>query len=183
MANRRGSRPERRRRPDPATAWSAAGRAPSSARCTGSRRAWTMSSCWSPARCRRIRQRAKASAAELGLDPRPQLRLLSPRWRRPRPSARTASRRWPSSRPTMCTVPAAKAFLEAGIHVICDKPLTTTLAEAKKLAGGRREDRQGVRADPQLHRLSDGAPGARDGRQGRSSATSASCRPNIRRTG
>ncbi|TQV78456.1 Gfo/Idh/MocA family protein [Denitrobaculum tricleocarpae] len=30
--------------------------------------------------------------------------------------------------------PPAKAFLEAGIHVICDKPLTLTLAEAKKLA-------------------------------------------------
>lgn len=29
--------------------------------------------------------------------------------------------------------PAAKAFLEAGIHVICDKPLTSTLADAKKL--------------------------------------------------
>ncbi|AXS42492.1 Gfo/Idh/MocA family oxidoreductase [Breoghania sp. L-A4] len=29
----------------------------------------------------------------------------------------------------------AKAFLEAGIHVICDKPLTTTLAEARELAG------------------------------------------------
>ncbi|MBV1787672.1 Gfo/Idh/MocA family oxidoreductase [Marinobacterium sp. D7] len=29
---------------------------------------------------------------------------------------------------------AAKAFLEAGIDVICDKPLTTTLAEAKVLA-------------------------------------------------
>ena len=28
----------------------------------------------------------------------------------------------------------AKAFLEAGIHVICDKPLTSTLADAKKLA-------------------------------------------------
>jgi predicted dehydrogenase len=30
--------------------------------------------------------------------------------------------------------PAAAAFLEAGIHVICDKPLTSTLADAKKLA-------------------------------------------------
>ncbi|WP_419910917.1 Gfo/Idh/MocA family protein [Hoeflea sp.] len=30
--------------------------------------------------------------------------------------------------------PAAKAFLEAGIHVICDKPLTATLDDAKKLA-------------------------------------------------
>jgi predicted dehydrogenase len=28
---------------------------------------------------------------------------------------------------------AAKAFLEAGIDIICDKPLTTTLAEAKEL--------------------------------------------------
>ena len=28
----------------------------------------------------------------------------------------------------------AKAFLEAGIHVICDKPLTSTLADARKLA-------------------------------------------------
>ena len=30
--------------------------------------------------------------------------------------------------------PMAKAFLEAGIHVICDKPLTTTLQEALDLA-------------------------------------------------
>src|SRR6478609_9108020 len=30
--------------------------------------------------------------------------------------------------------PAAKAFLEAGIHVICDKPLTTTLDDALDLA-------------------------------------------------
>ena len=31
--------------------------------------------------------------------------------------------------------PAAKAFLDAGIHVICDKPVTRTLAEAEELAG------------------------------------------------
>jgi len=30
--------------------------------------------------------------------------------------------------------PAAKAFLQAGIHVICDKPMTSNLADAKKLA-------------------------------------------------
>jgi predicted dehydrogenase len=29
--------------------------------------------------------------------------------------------------------PAAQAFLEAGIHVICDKPVTTTLADAQRL--------------------------------------------------
>ncbi len=30
--------------------------------------------------------------------------------------------------------PAAREFLKRGIHVICDKPLTSTLSEAKKLA-------------------------------------------------
>jgi predicted dehydrogenase len=30
--------------------------------------------------------------------------------------------------------PVAKAFLQRGIHVICDKPLTTTLRDARKLA-------------------------------------------------
>ncbi len=30
--------------------------------------------------------------------------------------------------------PVAKAFLSRGIHVICDKPMTTTLRDAKKLA-------------------------------------------------
>jgi predicted dehydrogenase len=35
--------------------------------------------------------------------------------------------------PNHMHAPAAKAFLEAGIHVICDKPLTTTVAEAETL--------------------------------------------------
>ncbi len=30
--------------------------------------------------------------------------------------------------------PVAKEFLKRGIHVLCDKPLTSTLADAKKLA-------------------------------------------------
>ena len=57
--------------------------------------------------------------------------------------------------------PAAKAFLERGIHVICDKPMTTTLKDARKLRGAGREVGLRVRADPQLHRLSDGPAGAR----------------------
>lgn len=36
--------------------------------------------------------------------------------------------------PNFLHFPVAKAFLEAGIHVICDKPLTATLAEAEALA-------------------------------------------------
>lgn len=35
--------------------------------------------------------------------------------------------------------PAAEAFLHAGIHVICDKPVTTTLAEARRLKTLARE--------------------------------------------
>jgi predicted dehydrogenase len=35
--------------------------------------------------------------------------------------------------PNHMHAPIARAFLEAGIHVICDKPLTTTLAEARAL--------------------------------------------------
>jgi predicted dehydrogenase len=36
--------------------------------------------------------------------------------------------------PNHVHVPAALAFLKHGIHVICDKPLATSLADAKKLA-------------------------------------------------
>jgi len=36
--------------------------------------------------------------------------------------------------PNHMHAPAAKEFLRRGIHVICDKPLTATLAEAKRLA-------------------------------------------------
>ncbi|MGJ4930848.1 Gfo/Idh/MocA family protein [Bradyrhizobium sp. HKCCYLS2038] len=35
--------------------------------------------------------------------------------------------------PNHMHAPVAKAFLQAGIHVICDKPLTTTVAEAEEL--------------------------------------------------
>src|SRR5690606_6665834 len=35
--------------------------------------------------------------------------------------------------PNHMHAPAAEAFMRAGIHVICDKPLTTTLADARRL--------------------------------------------------
>jgi predicted dehydrogenase len=41
--------------------------------------------------------------------------------------------------PNHAHAPAARAFLKAGIHVICDKPLTTTRREADQLAKLARE--------------------------------------------
>jgi predicted dehydrogenase len=37
--------------------------------------------------------------------------------------------------PNVSHFPIAKAFLEAGFHVVCDKPMTYTLDEAKQLVG------------------------------------------------
>ncbi|TIX05132.1 MAG: Gfo/Idh/MocA family oxidoreductase, partial [Mesorhizobium sp.] len=78
-------------------------------------------------------ERAKASAAELGLDPARSYgsyaEMAKAEAKRPDGIEAVAI-----VTPNNVHVPAAKAFLEAGIHVICDKPLATTLAEAKKLA-------------------------------------------------
>ena len=57
---------------------------------------------------------------------------------------------------------AAKAFLEAGIHVICDKPMTTHARGRARSWPAGREDGPRVRAHAQLHRLPDGR-----GRRGR----------------
>ncbi len=54
--------------------------------------------------------------------------------------------------PNHMHAPVALQFLRRGIHVICDKPLTATLAEAKKLAKAA-EARGAFRADAQLYRL------------------------------
>jgi sugar phosphate isomerase/epimerase len=64
--------------------------------------------------------------------------------------------------------PAAREFLKRGIHVICDKPLTSTLADARKLAKAAGQVRRAVRADAQLFRLPDDPAGARDGAERRS---------------
>ena len=79
-----------------------------------------------------------------------------PRWPRPKRHGRLqiASTSSASSRRTTRISRPAKAFLEAGFHVVCDKPLALTLEQAEELARDCREDRARVRADAQLHRLS-----------------------------
>ncbi|BCH24511.1 Gfo/Idh/MocA family protein [Mesorhizobium sp. L-8-3] len=78
-------------------------------------------------------ERARASAAELGLDPVRSYgsfqEMAKAEAKRPDGIEAVAI-----VTPNHMHWPAAKAFLEAGIHVICDKPLTSTLADAKKLA-------------------------------------------------
>ena len=77
--------------------------------------------------------RARASAAELGLDPDRSYGSFAE-------MAKAEAGRADGIEavsivtPNHMHWPAAKAFLEAGIHVICDKPLTSNLADAKKLA-------------------------------------------------
>ncbi|QPC86330.1 gfo/Idh/MocA family oxidoreductase [Mesorhizobium sp. NBSH29] len=77
-------------------------------------------------------ERAQASAAEIGLDPE---RSYSSYAEMAQAEAKRADgiEAVAIVTPNNVHFPAAKAFLEAGIHVICDKPLTATLAEAKKL--------------------------------------------------
>ncbi len=76
--------------------------------------------------------RAKASAAELGLSPDRSYGSFAE-------MAKAEARRQDGIEavsivtPNHVHYPAAKAFIDAGIHVICDKPLTSTLADARKL--------------------------------------------------
>lgn len=78
-------------------------------------------------------ERARASGAELGLEPERTYASFAE-------MAKAEAKR-PDGIEAVSIVtpnhmhwPAAKAFLEAGIHVICDKPMTSNLADAKKLA-------------------------------------------------
>ncbi|TWG91273.1 putative dehydrogenase [Mesorhizobium sp. J18] len=78
-------------------------------------------------------ERAKASGTELGLDPE---RIYGSFAEMAKAEAKRADGIEAVSivTPNHMHWPAAKAFLEAGIHVICDKPMTSNLADAKKLA-------------------------------------------------
>jgi predicted dehydrogenase len=78
-------------------------------------------------------ERAKASAAELGLAPDRSYGSFTEmaKAEAARPDGIEAVA---IVTPNHMHAPAAKAFLEAGIHVICDKPMTTTVKEAEELA-------------------------------------------------
>ncbi|WP_274426935.1 Gfo/Idh/MocA family protein [Chelativorans sp. YIM 93263] len=78
-------------------------------------------------------ERAKASAAEIGLDPERSYGSFQEM------AEKEAAREDGIEAVSIVTpnhmhYPAAKAFLDAGIHVICDKPLTSSLDDAKALA-------------------------------------------------
>jgi predicted dehydrogenase len=79
--------------------------------------------------------RAKASAADYDIDPARAYGSFEEMF--------AAERALPADRridfvsiatPNHVHFPVARAALEAGFHVVCDKPLTLTLAEAEKLA-------------------------------------------------
>lgn len=77
--------------------------------------------------------RAAASAADLGLDPARSYASFADM------AAREARRKDGIEAVAVVTpnhmhAPVALQFLKRGVHVICDKPLTATLADAKKLA-------------------------------------------------
>src|SRR5690606_29006532 len=78
-------------------------------------------------------EKSRASGAELGLDPArvyDDYRQMAIREARRKDGIRAVAIVTPNH---MHAGPAIE-FLKRGIHVICDKPLTATLAEAKKLA-------------------------------------------------
>ena len=82
--------------------------------------------------------KAMASAADLGLDPKrsyPGFREMASREARRKDGIEAVS----IVTPNHVHYEAAREFLKRGIHVICDKPLTSTLGDAKKLLKAARE--------------------------------------------
>jgi predicted dehydrogenase len=79
-------------------------------------------------------ERAQASGAELGLAPDrtyDDFKEMALREAR----LKTGIEAVAIVTPNNMHYPVAREFLKRGIHVICDKPLTSTLKDAKKLAG------------------------------------------------
>lgn len=77
--------------------------------------------------------RARASGAELGLDPKRVYENFDDMARREK-RLKEGIEAVSIVTPNHMHFPAAKAFLKAGIHVICDKPLCLDMREAKALA-------------------------------------------------
>jgi predicted dehydrogenase len=78
-------------------------------------------------------ERARESGAELGLDPDrvyDDYRAMAIREARLKQGIEAVA----IVTPNHLHYPVAKEFLKRGIHVICDKPLTSTLKDARKLA-------------------------------------------------
>ena len=84
---------------------------------------------------------ARSSALALGLDP---ARAYEDYARMARAEAARADgiEVVAITTPNHLHAPVARAFLEAGIHVICDKPLALTLAEGEELARLARQQRR-----------------------------------------
>ena len=79
-------------------------------------------------------ERAKASAAALGLAPDRSYGSFAEMAKR-EARLKDGIEAVAIVTPNHMHYPAAREFLKRGIHVICDKPLTSTMADAKKLAG------------------------------------------------
>lgn len=78
-------------------------------------------------------ERSRRSGAALGLDPKrtyADFKEMANREARLKDGIEAVA----IVTPNHMHYPVAKEFLQRGIHVICDKPLTATLADAKKLA-------------------------------------------------
>ena len=104
----------------------------SSAPCIASRRASTIATSWWPAPFPPIAERASRSAETLGLDPARSYADFG--------TMALAEAARPDGieavaivTPNHMHASAIRAFVDAGIHVICDKPLTTTVEEARDL--------------------------------------------------
>jgi hypothetical protein len=101
------------------------------------------------------------------LDPSRLWRLARDAGRRekPRPTASIWSP-WPPPTPPIMRSP--RPFLEAGFHVLCEKPMTMTVEEGEDIVRTARATGAHLRGQLRLHRLFAGPPHEGDGRARRS---------------
>ena len=165
-------------------AWWAAARAPSSAPCIGSPRAWTITMSSSPARCRRRRSAPRPRARSSASRPTASTPTIA-RWRRRKRKRQDGIEAVAIVTPNHIHVPGRQ-----GVHRSrhpCDlrqaagASISRRRSRSQKLLDKKK--RRDLRPHPQLLRLSDDPPGPRHGGERANSARSAWCRPNIRRTG